>query len=102
MRRRLRKKLSLGEFCPYFCELTVQVKPDAALDDFIEQFFEHGAAANGAVFSGAADPTQGMMRGYLELGRQPGVDARAAAVQAWLGAHAAVQTFTLTAPAPFV
>ncbi|MFM2244605.1 MAG: hypothetical protein RL071_679 [Pseudomonadota bacterium] len=99
MRRRLRKKLSLGEFCPYFCELTVQARPDASLEAFIDDFFEHGAAANGAVFSGAADYPHGMMRGYLELGQQPGVEDRAGAVRSWIEQHPAVQACTLGAPA---
>ena len=86
MRRRLRKKLALGEFAEFYATLDVRVQPDAVLGDFIQRFFDEGTAPLGGTFTGAADAGAGTLRGFVELGLLGHAQQRADRLAAWLAA----------------
>ena len=92
MRRRLRKKLRLGEFQELGFEVSFRCRPglsDGERDQLLWDFVEQAVEANGLVAGGGGGPEELSFFVCLD-GRGSATDGHRSAVGAWLGSEGRV------------
>jgi len=97
MKKRLRKKLHLGEFCEYGVEFDLKVNSnlsEEAFDTLIDNFIEGFVEKNGLYCGGGWNPKEKTVGLVVETGRDPN-SARdcAARIEAWFNIMDLVYSF---------
>lgn len=91
MRKRLRKKLHLGEFREFGFEVAFRVADtvsDAGLDEFLDAFIGEAIEARGRSCGGGCGREWDIF--IIRAGRQSATEEDRAAVEEWLKNHGAV------------
>ncbi len=96
MKKRLRKKLRLGEFREFCFEISFQAPPGMSIDEFdkLTDDFIAMIEDNGLQFGGGGPP--GTCHGVVELnGRGTVTEEHRQIVALWLESHPGITTYTI-------
>ncbi|MFP4035839.1 MAG: 50S ribosome-binding protein YggL [Desulfovermiculus sp.] len=92
MKKRLRKKKSLGEFTEWGRQLVIRRNSEEGFDDFLDAFIDEAIEANGCYCGGGGSADK--LSFIVELGRgMHDADARMARIETWLGTRPDVDTW---------
>lgn len=91
MRKRLRKKRHLGEFREFGVTLSINLRPSAEFDVFLDDFLLQAVEAQDLQFGGGGSGLA--LTGYLELGGQDRFLANVERVNSWLATRGEVESF---------
>lgn len=94
MKKRLRKKMYIGEFKEWGVTISITRNTDIDFNVFLDEFVEQGMEGNACYFTGTSK--EDSLEGFIDLGCSlDKAETKLAKVNAWLGKRADVKNYTV-------